>query len=142
MDLSKISQMTNQELTTARNNLATNLLRPQKPEFLSSIIISLTIVLHQQLKLEFLKYIKKSEKKYKEDDPIFINGSYELVLKYVNYWNSVSALFNFVCKARGEITSIPDNHFYDTLKANNPFVYSIFINALNSVGEGKTEIKL
>ena len=139
MDLSKLETITNKELEKARINLTANIVSQQTDVQLSSIVITLTLVLLEQLKREFLVFVQGVEKTKAKDQE---HKSYVIVLKYINYWYFVASMAEHASGIRGDSQTIDRNHFYNVLIANNPHIYSIFINSLNSISAGEFPLSL
>jgi len=139
MDLSKLDKATNKTLEKARIDFTASLISQQSDVQLSSTIISLTLVLLEQLKREFIVFVKDVEEGKVIDQE---QKSYSIVLKYINYWSFVSSLAEHTSSIRGDSQVIDRNHFYNVLVANNPHIYSIFINSLNSISAGEFPLTL
>lgn len=144
MDLSKLGIVTNEELNLLRNNLVTNLFNCETFRVLNSVTISLTLVLTESLKREFLTLFDSFGDEVESIPEEEQNKkSYSLILKYVQYWNNAISCYQHSSQIRrGSYFNIDPNYFYSSLKANNPHMYSLLVLALEEIYRGEFQLKL
>lgn len=142
INLSLLPEKTVPELKEIKNKLVVDLFNCSL-EWLYPTSLSLITVLLELLKRDLLELLNSipSEEINSEEN---MKKSYICILKYSNYWNSIVS-YSELSDARGEDTISNSNnksYFYSVLKANNPYVYALFLEALDKISKGQLEMEL